>query len=426
MNPRATAEAPRSLVSAMTLQFAIGGAVLPFISLYLRDEGLDFPQISRIFTVSASLLLLFPFLWGMLADRHIALNRLFIVLNLAAAAALLGLIRAESYRGFLITYTCLHVVLNPTFMLINSLCFPHLQNPSEQFGKLRAWGSLGWILPSIPIFFWLAVSPDQDLRFAVFLGLLCALAMALASCFVPHTPPGAARGQTDDDNTLDYWTAARRLLGTPDYLVILVSFFLVSASFSIYAYYSSPHLEDLGLHRAWIGPVQSSGVVLEIFLFRWRTRLIGRTTYATPILVGCAALVARQLLFAWCTNLTILSASYLLVGIVVVFYHIGVSILVDRIATREVRSTAQTLLVLCGSGLGPMFANWSVGRLTDALGPGLEPVFLFAGLLAFLAGTLVWLRRRQLESLHHPPHESSLTLHERPGTCREKGKRDQA
>jgi MFS family permease len=399
MNGGVRPEAPRSLVSAMTLQFAIGGAVLPFISLYLRDQGLDFPQISRIFLVSASLLLVFPFLWGMLADRYVPLNRLFIGLNLVAACALVGLARVEGYFGLLLTYSLLHAVLNPTFMLINALCFPHLDNPSEQFGKLRAWGSLGWILPSLPIFFWLALSKDRDLRFVIEFGWILALAAAVAAAFVPHTSPGAGRPRADGTRPLDYWAATRLLLGNLDYLAILVSFFLVAASFSIYAYYSSPHLEDLGLHRAWIGPVQSAGVILEIVLFRWRTRLIGRAGYATPILVGCVALGARHLLFAWCGSLAVLAASYLLVGVVVVFYHIGVSILVDRIALPEVRSTAQTLLVLCGSGLGPMFANWSTGRITTALGPGLQPVFLFAGLLAFLAALVIWLRRRQLAGL---------------------------
>jgi MFS family permease len=392
-------EAPRSLVSVMTLQFAIGGAVLPFISLYLRDQGLDFPQISRIFVVSAALLLLFPFVWGMLADRYIPLNRLFIGLNLIAACALVGLARVDSYLGLLLTYSLLHAVLNPTFLLINALCFPHLRDPGAQFGKLRAWGSLGWILPSLPIFLWLALSQQSDLQFVMELGWVLALLAAAAAWFAPHTPPGAARGASDEQRRLNYWKAARLLMGNLNYLAILVSFFLVAASFSIYAYYSSPHLEDLGLHRAWIGPVQSAGVLLEIALFRWRTRLIGRSGYAKPILIGCMALVVRQLLFACCSHLAILAASYLLVGVVVVFYHIGVSILVDRIASSEVRSTAQTLLVLCGSGLGPMFANWSAGRITAALGPNLQPVFLFAGFLAFLAGAVIWLRRRQLVAL---------------------------
>jgi hypothetical protein len=281
-------------------------------------------------------------------------------------------------------------------MLMNALCFPHLKSPSEQFGPLRAWGSVGWIVPSLPIFVWLAFSNNQSLRFTLHLGCGLAIAAALGAFLLPHTPPGARQPRPDGTPSLGYWPAARRLLGDPNYRAILLSFFLVASSFAVYGYYSSPRLEDLGMRRAWIGPVQSAGVVLEIFLFRWRTRLIGRGSYATPILAGCAALLLRQLLFAWCGNLPILAASYLLLAVVVVFYHIGVSILVDRIAGPEVRSTAQTLLVLCGSGLGPMFANWGVGWITHWFGPGLSPVFVFGAVLAFLAGLVIWTRRASL------------------------------
>jgi MFS transporter, PPP family, 3-phenylpropionic acid transporter len=395
---KAGSRIPNPLTTAMILQFAVGGAVFPFVSLYLRDQGLSFPQISRIFLIGASTLLLFPFLWGMLADRFIPLNRLFLVLNGLAVLALLLLGRAEGYLGLLAAYTFFHAVYNPTPMLMNALCFPHLRNPSEQFGPLRAWGSVGWILPSLPIFIWLAFSADQSLRFTLNVGCGLALFAALGTLRLPHTPPGARQPRADGSPALGYWPAARQLLANPDYRAILLSFFLVASSFAVYGYYSSPRLEDLGMSRAWIGPVQCVGVVLEIFLFRWRTRLIGRGNYATPILMGCAAMLLRQLLFAWCGNLWILAGSYLLVGVVVVFYHIGVSILVDRIASPEVRSTAQTLLVLCGSGLGPMFANWGVGWITRWFGPGLSPVFVFGAVLALLAGLVIWTRRSSLSA----------------------------
>ena len=62
---------PRILCAAMALQFAAGGAVIPFITLLLRDRGLDFAHVSQIFLASSASLLVFPFLWGMLADRWV-------------------------------------------------------------------------------------------------------------------------------------------------------------------------------------------------------------------------------------------------------------------------------------------------------------------------------------------------------------------
>jgi len=65
-------------------------------------------------------------------------------------------------------------------------------------------------------------------------------------------------------------------------------------------------------------------------------------------------------------------------------------------AGSEVRATAQTLLMLVGSGMGPMCANWVAGRLSARAENSLRPVFLFAAVLAGLAVLLMAVRGRQL------------------------------
>ena len=89
----------------MTLQFAIGGSVVPFVSMLMRDRGLDFGQISLIFLAASSTLLVFPFLWGMLADRVIPINRLFTVLNLLIVCWLALFAKQASLIGLLLAFT---------------------------------------------------------------------------------------------------------------------------------------------------------------------------------------------------------------------------------------------------------------------------------------------------------------------------------
>lgn len=364
---------------------------MPFISLYLRDRGLDFTQISVIFLVSSGMLLVFPFLWGMLADRVVPMNRLFAILNVLSVGALALLGSQDTFAGLLLGCALFYACYNPTLTLINALGFHHLARPREQFANLRAWGSLGWIVPSLPIYLWLAKSRNDNLEFVLYLGIGLSLAMAVVTFFLPHTPPGAS-GALNPVRDLGYWPAMKRLLYDPNYVTLLISFFLVASSFSILVLYSPPFLEDNGVDRAWIGPIQCIGVVLEIILFRWRGLFVQHFSDAGAILFGCVCLVGRQLLFAFSESAWLLSASYLLAGMVIVYYHIGASILANAIALREVRATAQALLVFFGSGLGPMFANGIAGRLAAAADQSLRPVFLFAAALAGLAALLVAVR----------------------------------
>jgi MFS family permease len=380
----------------MIVQFALGGAVIPFASLLLRDRGLDFSAISRILLASSSTLLVFPFVWGMLADRFVPLNRLFTVLNVLAFGCLLLFSAQNSFWGLLLAFTGFYACFNPTLTLINALSFHHLQNPAQQFATLRAWGSLGWILPSLPIYLWLIRSGSTGLDITLGLGLAFACLMILISLFLPHTPPGSRVTGASLPGSSSYWMAVKRLLRDSNYIVIMVTFFLMAGSSSILMFYSPPFLEDRGVARAWIGPIQCIGVVLEIALFPWLPRLLQRWSYTGTMLIGCLSLVLRHLIFAHSDNRWLLALSYLLAGVVIVFFNIGSSIWVNSIAGVEIRASAQTVLVFFGSGMGPMFANWVAGKLAHRAGDNLRPVFLFAAALAGLAATLIALRGSKL------------------------------
>src|SRR5438128_800531 len=110
----------------MALQFAVGGAVMPFARIFLRDRGLDMSQVSQVLFASSSTLLLFPFFWGMLADRFMPLNRLFTLLNVGAAIALGILSLQHTFLGLLLAFTVFYACFNPTLTLINALSFHHL------------------------------------------------------------------------------------------------------------------------------------------------------------------------------------------------------------------------------------------------------------------------------------------------------------
>src|SRR5688500_4720623 len=153
-----TVRIPRSLCAAMLLQFAVGGSVMPFVTLLLRDRGLSMGQIGLIFAVASATLLIAPFFWGMLADRYLPLDRVFVLLNVLGAAALVAFALQTTLLGLTITYTLFFACVMPTLSLINALSFHHLPDPPNQFGIVRSWGSVGWIAPFLPISLWLGFS----------------------------------------------------------------------------------------------------------------------------------------------------------------------------------------------------------------------------------------------------------------------------
>ena len=392
----AAAKIPRSLCAAMLLQFAVGGAVIPFVTLLLRDRGLGIGQIGTIFSCAAATLMVAPFFWGMLADRYLPLNRLFVLLNVIGAAALAGFALQTTPAGLTIAYTVFVACFTPTLSLINALSFHHLPDPPNQFAIVRSWGSVGWIMPFLPFSLWLAFSGRSDLTFVIWTGAGFCVAMAILGFFLPHTPPGAIG---TDPRRMAYGPAVKLLLHDRNFLVLLAGMFLVSGSYSVLTYYSPPLLEDLGVPRHWIGPVQAIGVVFEICLFQWQPAMLRRWNYAAILLLGSGALVLRHVLYALLREPWTLSLSYLLAGAVIVCFHMGVSLLVNSMARVETRATAQTLLSLSGQGLGPTCANYASGLIAHRAGDRLEPVFWFAALWGAAAAGLVLSRGRKLNAL---------------------------
>ena len=397
-HPTSRPPVPRSLIFALLLQYGIGGAVFPFIALFFRDRGLSFTEVSYIFASVSAGLLVFPFLWGMLADRFIPLNRLFIVLNLLIAGFLVVFSTQTRFLGMLPAFVAYAVCSNPSMILLNPLCFHYLENPRTQFGRLRAWGSLGWILPSGAIYAWLVLHPGTDLVFTVYLGIALAVAMVAVSFRLPHLPPGALHVGPLHAPGISYLESVKRLFRNGGYVTALAVYFLVASSFGIQGIYAAPLLEDAGLPRHWIGPSQCIGVFVEIILFRWQSTLLSRMSISGTVLVGIGAMIVRHLIFTFSDNLWLLVGSHALTGIVIVYHHIGISVLINAIAPREVRSTAQTLMILFGSGVGPMLANLAIGSITSATGQNLRMVFAFATGLAVLGGLLLIARAKRLNA----------------------------
>src|SRR5204863_8962560 len=62
----------------------------------------------------------------------------------------------------------------PTISITNSIAFANLKEPQKEFGPVRLWGTIGWIVASWPFVFilanWSQVPPLSDVGFVEWLG----------------------------------------------------------------------------------------------------------------------------------------------------------------------------------------------------------------------------------------------------------------
>lgn len=160
------------LSGMMFLQYAIWGAWLPLLWPYLAGHvGMQGDQIANIFAVGAIGAIVAPFIAGQIADRYFNTEKFLGLSHILGAVLVFQLASITSYTGFLVFSLVYSLVYSPTLSLTNSLAFHHLPDRDRDFGRVRVWGTVGWIAVGIGIGQWLLSShtiSDDEARDQVF------------------------------------------------------------------------------------------------------------------------------------------------------------------------------------------------------------------------------------------------------------------
>ena len=237
----------------MFLEYAVWGVWAVNLSVYLATlesfrENIGF-KINMIFLTMAIANIVAPFVASQLADRYFSTERFLAFSHLVGGLFLLWASPLRLYFGlppaiqsfeFLFWVLLGHCLLYaPTVALTNSLAFHHLPNGEKDFGSIRLWGTIGWIVVGVVFgLVWIGYKVGRPL--AATLGytpnvsdcLVVAGALSIimaAYCMtLPHTPPAK-----QVENPLAFLTAIK-LARYPSFAVMLVVAFLVSTELQFY------------------------------------------------------------------------------------------------------------------------------------------------------------------------------------------------
>lgn len=377
----------RDLSIGIVFQFAIGGTFLPLVVLYLRDRGLEYSQVGQVYVGVSIVTALFPLLWGAVADRWIPVNRLIVGLHVCGALSLLYLSRQTTFGGLALGTALWYAFSMPTSALYHALSYHNLTRPRVEFGFIRMFGSIGWMLPAFVVWAWMVGSESFEITSVLVIAACIEVAFLLVGFLLPHTPPARPRGRIESHGA-GFLAGCHRLLVTPGFALLMLVAFFMFWSFTVTFYYAPAQLDRVGVSREWILPIQCLAPVAEVPLFFLLKRVLAGIGTFRCLTLGCLAMVLRhgvcylELPAFW------LGLSYVLMGVAVVFYLTPISLAVDRLAPVEVRATAQTLLLIAGPGLGSLVGSLVSGHLAGSQDGDLRLVF-GVGALVTVLGLLV-------------------------------------
>lgn len=372
--------------------FAFAGVHLPFWPVWLKGQGLDAASLSLVLAVPVWLRLAMPVVapW---VDRT-GLRRQAIALGMwLTVAALLAFDSVSGFWPILLVAVWMGLAYGPLVPLADNLTMLHVYAANLDYGRIRLWGSVTFILANLAAG---ALLGDFDSGVILWLLLGMAVAGGLIAFALPAAPaPAPAPAPARADRPAQAVRPAhplRALLAQPLFLLFLAAGALSSASHAVLYAFGSLHWQSAGIPDALIGLLWAVGVVAEIALFAVSNRAVRLCGPVGLLLLGAGAGALRWTATAFTADPALLLPLQLLHGLTFGATHLGAMHFIARGVARPYSATAQMLYAAASGGIGMGLGLLLAGQLYAAIGiQAMLAMALCAGLA--LAG-FAWLGLR--------------------------------
>ena len=231
--------------------FAFVGAMSPYWGLYLKSLDFGAFEIGVLMSLLQVMRIFAPNVWGWIADhrgKRVAIVQLAAVLSLAAY---IGVFFGSGFLWLFAVMSLMSFFWSASLPLVEATTLSHLGDRTDKYGRIRLWGSVGFILAVVGLGYVLDRFPVRSLLWAI-LGVMTGLAL-----FARHIPEARVIPHATDDEPV--WNIVRR----PEVATFLAASFLNAAAHGPYYTFYSIDLVEHGYAKSSVGWLWALGVVSE-------------------------------------------------------------------------------------------------------------------------------------------------------------------
>jgi MFS transporter, PPP family, 3-phenylpropionic acid transporter len=356
------------------LYFGVFAIFLPYFNLYCYHLGFSGVQIGVLSALRSVVLVVFALVWGALADRFQCRRGIFILCSLAATAVWSGYL-ATSRFGPMLAITVAHALFfAPLISFLEAFSMDVLGSRKQRYGRLRVWGSIGFILVVLAIGRLLEDRPVDLIVALILVGSAIQAVFALALPR-PGGKPARRRWQgTEAMRRLRLW-------------LFLGGAFLMLVSHGAYYGFFSIHLEVAGFSKSFIGMAWALASTAEIGVMIGSERIFRRFSLPKVLVFSMAVAVLRWLLLWNAVSPAAILATQVLHAVTYGTFHMASILFVDRLMPEVAKTSGQALNNAVTYGLGNMAGFFLNGYLFEIMGT--RPLFLVSAGIALAGGLLM-------------------------------------
>lgn len=299
---------------------------------------------------------------GMLADRYWPAQKVLAGLNFVHAIMLLWAAITYNPDVLFICLLLAMIAYMPSWSLTSAIAMAHL--PSEDFPKVRIFGSIGWFASGIfSLIFINLLNIDFDgTHLPFYCGAGVSIVAVLLNLSLPSTPP-LAKGQKS--TLIDaFGLGSVQLMKDRNFAIFIIFSFLSMIPFSMYYSYFSEFL--LYIETRYISITINWGVLAEMGFLLLVPLAIKKFGLRKTMVFGLGALLIRYLSFyagGVITQPWMYYIGILIHGLIFGFFYVGGQIYIDKKAPAQLKSQAQGFIFLVTFGAGLLVGNFLCARL---------------------------------------------------------------
>jgi len=366
------------LAGAYFFYFAYLGAFAPYFSLYLSAAGLTAAGIGAVMALPQLVRIFAPHVWGWLADRDGRRLRVARIGTVIGTALYCGLFAAHGFEMLFSVVLLMSFFLSAALPLLEVTTLNHLGERTARYGRIRVWGSIGFIAAVVAIGYML-----DRLPVGVLLWIMLAILGGLIA-FLMLVPETARTEHADNQSPIAH------ILRQPPVAALITACALMAVAHGPYYTFYSIHLVAHGYSKGAIGWLWALGVICEIAIFFWMPHLFRAFTLRAVLIASFALAAVRfALIAAFADSLAMLLVAQTLHAASFGSFHAAALGSIHRFFRGRHQARGQAIYTSLCFGVGGTLGSLYAGYAWERLGPGLT--FAGAALCACLGMTLIWL-----------------------------------
>lgn len=352
------------------LYFGLLAIFIPFLPVYLADQGLRPAQIGFIIGTGGFVTLITQPLWGMISDKTRTIRKVLLLLIFFSSVIGYFLYDSSSYLQLILFAMLLYFFLMPIDPLTESLNFTMAEKSGISYGSIRTYGALGYAVISLITGYVMSYFGANSLAF-LFAGI--GLISFIVSWMMPDAP---VSGKPVTLSSLKHFFSNKETL------LFLLLVFICAVPARMNDTFLGVYIRELGGSAKLVGLTWFLAAGSEIVVFALSFWWLRKGKEIIIISFAAAFFFIRYFVSAWITDPQLLAYLQIMQLLTFpIFYSAAIQYLY-RIVPVEWRATGQTVLALLFFGVSGIIASYIGGAIYGAYGG--KTLYLFISSISFI------------------------------------------